>query len=96
VRENRINLSTVPIMEIIKMEITGDKTIEETTIAQEEIMIARTPVITADRGQTMIIRLHLVITIHREIMTGREATTDIITKEEIIIILALSVTMAPL
>jgi hypothetical protein len=83
VRENRINLSTVPIMEIIKMEITGDKTIEETTIAQEEIMIDRITVITG-RVQTTIIRLHPAITIHREIMTVREDTTDIITREVII------------
>jgi hypothetical protein len=84
VREDRTNLSTVPIMETTPVEITDDRTTGETTIANGEITIGRIRVITTGHGLTTIIRLRPEITIQREIMTARVDTADIITRVEVI------------
>jgi hypothetical protein len=90
-------------MEITKMEITEDKTVEEEiTIVQREIMIGRISVIITGRERTTIIRLRTETTIRRETTTGKGDMTDtIIIREaetatnglETIIIPVLSVTM---
>jgi hypothetical protein len=75
VREDRINLTIVPIMETAQTPITDGRIIVQTTAVPMEIMTEPVPVETTTGRGVAIMTDRVAMTTGRIVMTGKEITS---------------------